>query len=198
MMFAKKFALVAILAASVCAQDPTTIPSGTDTTLPTDTGLPSDTGTDTTIPTDTTPTGTSSGVNPTSSISPCILTCAQSSTLCTFTDATCVCSNTQYQQAVATCLQSQCTTDDQTQAAAIQQALCAGVSSLSSAVSSRSSVLSSSISSRASSLTSSRTSTSPTGTSAGGSGGAAGLSASLVATGAAVLLGVIGGGLLVF
>lgn len=65
MLFAKKIAFTALLAATVYAQNPTDS-SSTDLSS---TVLPS--------------TDTSSAVNPTSSISPCILTCATSSTLCT-------------------------------------------------------------------------------------------------------------------
>jgi hypothetical protein len=227
-MFAKKLALVALLAVSVYAQD-------TSSSVPNDT-----------------PTETSSGSVPSGSVTPCLLNCLAQATECPdpyvafvfmvyiklitpttphSTDASCVCTNTAFQNAVATCLQANCTPADVAQAQALQAELCSCSSRLtfyygssanlsspassvqssitnslsSRSVSSQSSVSSkvSSISSKASSIVNSKSNTgttpTPTGTSSsGGSGGAAGLTASMLATGGAVLLGVIGGGLLVF
>jgi len=154
-------------------------------------------------------TGTSSGPSPSASLSPCLLSCVTSDTTCTFTDATCVCTNTTYQAAILQCLQTNCSADDIALAQSLQASLCGDTSSVPSSTetgtssthtgSSLSSVLSSA-SSRASSLTRTSTGTGTTSpTSTGGSGGgAAGLTVNVLATGGAVLLGIIGGGMLVF
>ncbi|KAH8825353.1 hypothetical protein DL96DRAFT_180217 [Flagelloscypha sp. PMI_526] len=60
----------------------------------------------------------------TDGISPCILGCATKATQCKLTDVSCVCTNTDYQNSVAQCIQSTCA--DQAQAAQqVQAAQCA-------------------------------------------------------------------------
>ncbi|KAF9645644.1 hypothetical protein BDM02DRAFT_3119913 [Thelephora ganbajun] len=133
---------------------------------------------------------TSSSPSPTESLSPCLLSCITGATQCTPTDTTCVCTNQQYQAAVLTCLQTKCTAADLQEAQALDAATCGASSSVSSGHSSVSSVVSHPSSA-------SQPSSTHTGTT-GSSGGAIGLSSSILATGGAVLLGVIGGGMLVF
>ncbi|KAF8267915.1 hypothetical protein EI94DRAFT_1683362 [Lactarius quietus] len=62
------------------------------------------------------------------SLDSCITTCltnSQSSSTCpSFTDVTCVCSNTAFQAAAAACLKANCTTADQESAQQLQQAEC--------------------------------------------------------------------------
>ncbi|KAG5635475.1 hypothetical protein H0H81_011093 [Sphagnurus paluster] len=69
----------------------------------------------------------------TSGISACVLTCVTTAATdngCTsFTDLECVCTNQAFQQAAATCLQTNCTAADQAAAMALQSSQCAAVSS---------------------------------------------------------------------
>lgn len=51
-----------------------------------------------------------------------------SNDISTSTDLTCVCTNTEFQTAAATCLQDKCTADEQAAALALQQQQCANVS----------------------------------------------------------------------
>ncbi|KAI0291240.1 hypothetical protein B0F90DRAFT_1824048 [Multifurca ochricompacta] len=82
------------------------------------------------------------GVSGQAGLDSCIIGCLQgavsSNTCASFTDVACVCSNTAFQQAAATCLTSKCTTQDQQTAQQLQQQQC-GTSSASSAASSASS-----------------------------------------------------------
>lgn len=116
---------------------------------------------------------TASAAVPTSTagIDPCILGCVQSAAssngCSSFTDLSCVCGSTAFQQSALSCLQSNCTSADVQAAQALQSAECAAVSAsssiasvtsgassgLSSATSAISSI-SSSLSSAASSLSS--------------------------------------------
>jgi len=97
----------------------------------------------------------------------CILNCLQSSlsssTCTSYTDLTCVCSNTAFQTAAETCLKASCTAADQATALQLQEAECGSSSSNSS---------SNSTSSKASSATSTSTSTSASSTSTKSSNGA--------------------------
>ncbi|KAI0737218.1 hypothetical protein C8Q80DRAFT_1301062 [Daedaleopsis nitida] len=76
----------------------------------------------------------SAGAAPTgiAGISPCILQCitqAATGTGCSgLTDVTCFCTNTQFQQASAACLQQSCTAADLQTVMALQQSECANVS----------------------------------------------------------------------
>ncbi|WVF70406.1 hypothetical protein IAT40_005196 [Kwoniella sp. CBS 6097] len=62
----------------------------------------------------------------------CVVTCsteAAASAGCTsYTDVTCVCTNAAFQNAAGACLIANCTADEQTAAASLQQVLCAGQS----------------------------------------------------------------------
>ncbi|QRV98064.1 CFEM domain protein [Ceratobasidium sp. AG-Ba] len=83
--------------------------------------------------------GTASAPIPTSSISPCILTCSQqaaSSAGCSsFADISCVCSSQQFQTDAASCITQTCP-DQVQQALGLQQALCGAAGSGSSGIAS--------------------------------------------------------------
>ncbi|KAJ3487531.1 hypothetical protein NLI96_g3465 [Meripilus lineatus] len=159
-------------------------------------------------------------------ISQCALSCVTQSLSaggCTsFTDLSCVCTSTEFQQAAQACLQANCTAEETAAAVQLQQTQCAAISAsgsvsetggpISSVLSSVSSVASSvqsSLSSRASSLVSSissarssatgPTSSTPTGSSTGGSSnnGAVAIGAGgILGVGVAFLGVVAGAGLL--
>ncbi|KAF9257849.1 hypothetical protein L218DRAFT_878505 [Marasmius fiardii PR-910] len=113
-MFSAKFIpLFALALVSVNAQDSASgSGSGTDTAT-----------------TASTPTSSAAGAGSTAGITPCILGCVtQAATQAgcqSFTDVTCVCTNTAFQNAAGQCLQSTCTPDEVTAAMALQEANCA-------------------------------------------------------------------------
>ncbi|KIP03063.1 hypothetical protein PHLGIDRAFT_16131 [Phlebiopsis gigantea 11061_1 CR5-6] len=92
------------------------------------------------------------------------LTQAATANGCTLTDVTCVCSNTAFQQAVASCLQSGCPSADLSTALALENAICGGTSASASASSAATSAASSAASS-ASSVASSNSATAGSATS---------------------------------
>ncbi|THU91811.1 hypothetical protein K435DRAFT_223018 [Dendrothele bispora CBS 962.96] len=61
----------------------------------------------------------------------CVTSAASSNGCSSFTDLSCVCSNTQFQQASLSCLQSKCTQDDVNNAMQLQQAQCGSTGSAS-------------------------------------------------------------------
>ncbi|KAG1831638.1 hypothetical protein EV424DRAFT_1534304 [Suillus variegatus] len=67
-----------------------------------------------------------------SGITPCILSCstqaASAGGCSSFTDLSCVCTSTAFQDAAGACLQANCTTAEVAQAMALQQSECASVS----------------------------------------------------------------------
>ncbi|KAI0264207.1 hypothetical protein BC834DRAFT_970929 [Gloeopeniophorella convolvens] len=131
-----------------------------------------------------------------SGIDSCVLGCLSSAqgpnTCASFTDVTCVCSNSAFQSAATQCLQSKCTSQDQQAALTLQQQQCAAVSSsatsaLSSASSSASSAassLSSGASSKSSSLSSAASSAASSLSSQASAASSAASSASSAANGA--------------
>ncbi|QRV84016.1 CFEM domain protein [Ceratobasidium sp. AG-Ba] len=103
--------------------------------------------------------GTASAPIPTSSISPCILTCSQqaatSAGCSSFTDLGCVCSSTAFQTAAASCITQQCP-DQVQQALTLQQALCSAAGSGSSGIASATATSSATAPASSSSVASSR------------------------------------------
>ncbi|KAL0953778.1 hypothetical protein HGRIS_004962 [Hohenbuehelia grisea] len=121
-MFAmKSFAVVAVLASLANAQ----VSSGSPT-IQTDTVV-SNTGS-----------GSAAVPSSTAGISQCILTCtitAATANGCTsITDLACICTQTAFQAAARTCLESTCTPEEQQTALGLQQAQCASFVSGSSSI----------------------------------------------------------------
>ncbi|KAG2102848.1 uncharacterized protein F5147DRAFT_287195 [Suillus discolor] len=67
-----------------------------------------------------------------SGVTPCILSCssqaASAGNCSSFSDLTCVCTSTAFQDAAGACLQANCTTAEVAQAQALQQSECASIS----------------------------------------------------------------------
>ncbi|KAF8336063.1 hypothetical protein F5887DRAFT_1250000 [Amanita rubescens] len=111
---------------------------------------------------------TSTAVIPTSTsqIPPCVLTCVEAALqsthgACTSITSPCVCTNTEFQKSVATCLAYKCTASDAAAAAQLEKAVCTSTSASGSATAT-------------STTTDSYSSTPSSSTSGGGGGGGGG------------------------